>query len=80
MIHIKGQSPFVSPKEREMGLLTKAIAILPANKSVKLNKMSRINFAKIYTVEHSVRVKNIGVVAPESMVYLEGYWENAKEG
>ncbi|KAH7416791.1 hypothetical protein BKA64DRAFT_277134 [Cadophora sp. MPI-SDFR-AT-0126] len=36
-----------------------------------LGELSRVNYAKIYTVEHYVRVLNIGKVHPTSMASLE---------
>ncbi|PVH78966.1 hypothetical protein DL98DRAFT_560926 [Cadophora sp. DSE1049] len=36
-----------------------------------LGELSRVNYAKIYTVEHYVRVLNIGKVHPMSMASLE---------
>ncbi|APA05264.1 hypothetical protein sscle_01g000340 [Sclerotinia sclerotiorum 1980 UF-70] len=44
----------------------------------ELNKFSRLNYSKVYTVEHYVRVLNIGKVARESMNSLSyGYNQSA---
>ena len=40
----------------------------------RLDVASRIDFARVRTVEHNVRVKNIGEVAQNSLPYLRQYW------
>ncbi len=40
-----------------------------------LDPLSRVNFGKMYTVEHNVKVKNIGLVASGSMAKLKRYYE-----
>jgi hypothetical protein len=40
---------------------------------INVSPASRINFAKPYTIEHNVRVKNIGRVVGESVRRLELY-------
>lgn len=50
--------------EREKGLMTKhPIRIEVVNTSHKLDPLSRLNYAKLYTVEHNVKVLFIGKVA-----------------
>jgi hypothetical protein len=44
------------------------------NPEVTIDGMSRINFAKPYTVEHNIKVKNIGRVVGESVARLESYF------
>jgi hypothetical protein len=41
--------------------------------SEKFHKASRINFSKIYTIEHNVKVKNIGKVDDEYMPLIMQY-------
>jgi hypothetical protein len=50
--------------EREVGLMTnKPIRVDIKDQSHKLDPLSRLNYAKIYTVEHNVKVLFIGRVA-----------------
>ena len=46
----------------------------------KLDPLSRINFAKIYTVEHNVRIMPVGQVAEDSKYLLVTYWINEMTG
>jgi hypothetical protein len=38
--------------------------------------MSRLNYKKVYTVEHNVKVMDVGRVTRESLGVLLGYWRN----
>ena len=58
-------------------LTKKPIAVDKASEDQKLDYMSRLNFHKIYTVEHNVKVMDVGNVAGRSMPLLLGYWYNA---
>jgi hypothetical protein len=54
--------PYIS--DREEGLMTKkSIRIEIKDPSHKLDPMSRLNYAKVYTVEHNVKVLFVGKVA-----------------
>ncbi|KAF2415379.1 hypothetical protein EJ08DRAFT_571302, partial [Tothia fuscella] len=52
------------PKGKEHGM-RRPIKVRPKAHTDKLDDMSRINFAKIYTVEHNVKVYDFGKVDPE---------------
>jgi hypothetical protein len=52
--------------EGEAPLRLRPIQVIPKTPRDKLEKESRINYAKIYTVEHNVKVHFIGHVAPSS--------------
>ena len=71
---MKGSSPQPLPGER--GLVKRPIAVNPCNPSLTLDPMSRLNFGKLYTVEHNVRLRDIGVVAADSMPYLDAYFRS----
>jgi hypothetical protein len=49
------------PTFGEYGMV-ESIRVKPKAKDDKLNEMARINFAKIYTIEHNVKVLEFGVV------------------
>ncbi|KAI9696684.1 MAG: hypothetical protein M1820_008058 [Bogoriella megaspora] len=41
-----------------------------------LHPACRVNFSKTYTVEHNLKVKDAGKVAPEKLHLLTGYWRD----
>lgn len=47
-----------------------SIRVKPRTRSDRMDEMSRVNFAKIYTVEHNVKVFEFGDVRPEFMKRL----------
>jgi hypothetical protein len=56
-----------SPPDEVYGenLSKRPIRIVPKTHRDKLDSESRINYAKVYTVEHNVKVWFIGEIAPE---------------
>lgn len=58
----------------ETGMTKQPICIDPAGPDQTLHQMTRINFAKTYTVEHNFKVMTIGKVADNSMHLLEAYF------
>jgi hypothetical protein len=45
----------------------KAIKVNPDVKGAELDTSSRLNYAKVYNIEHNVKVKNFGSLNPESL-------------
>lgn len=41
-----------------------------------LQVASRLNYAKVHTVEHNVKVMDVGMVHPTSMPFFEAHWES----
>jgi len=75
VIYSAGGKPYTSPNEPRLTKDPLAVEIIsPAE---KLDRMSRIDFGKIHTVEHNVKVWPIGKIARESMPKLKEY---AREG
>jgi hypothetical protein len=62
-------------REEQAFLVNRPIAV-KMEKEQKLDKMSRINFGKHYTVEWNVKVMNVGRVVPDSMSAFVGYYYN----
>ncbi|CAN9130125.1 unnamed protein product [Alternaria alternata] len=60
--------------EKGEDLSKEPIEIKVENPDVDVNVMSRINFAKPYTIEHNVKVRNIGRVVGDSVKKLERYF------
>lgn len=74
-----GDSP-PEPLPGESPLEKLPIQMTPKSPREKLDPASRINYAKYYTVEHNVKVKFIGRLAPSShktfMMDLDTAWNN----
>ena len=78
IIYMKGEEPFQA--DDETGITKRPIMVIPAALDQKLDPMSRLNFGKVHTVEHNVRVMPVGRIDPKSLPYFEAYWEaKAKE-
>jgi hypothetical protein len=77
VIHMTGARPTGLQDGRLMN--KEPIAVDPASPDQKLNKWSRLDFRRVYTVEHNVKVKNIGHVAKRSMPYLLSYFKVVNE-
>ena len=52
------------------------IEVKPAAKDQQLDIMSRIHFGKVHTVEHNVKVMNVGHITQNSLQQFEVYWNN----
>jgi hypothetical protein len=50
------------------------IVVKVENESVTIDPMSRINFAKPYTIEHNVKILNVGRVVGESVGLVDKYF------
>jgi hypothetical protein len=70
-----GSTPTAGSGEPRM--TKEAIAVVPVSHDRKLDPMSRINFAKIYTVEHNVKVKHIGEIHEGDLYRLMGYYRKS---
>ena len=66
--HIKLQ-----PEEEEQ--LTKSpLYIKTEDPSITIDPASRINFAKVYTVEYNLKVRNLGRIISDSIQLMEEYF------
>lgn len=71
IIHMRGSEPFAGKNEPRM---TKdPLEVKPDSHDQKLDRMSRLNFGKVYTVEHNVKVMPVGSISRSSMPKLLGY-------
>jgi hypothetical protein len=73
VIYMVGTSPEADPAEK---IVKNPIAVNPAGQDQKLHPMSRINFDKMYSIEHNVKVMNVGKVADGSLHNLALYFQN----
>jgi hypothetical protein len=62
------------PNVREQGTMMVGVRIKSRRKKDKLDPMSRIDFARMYTVEHNVKVYDFGEVHKDSMDRLVSQW------
>jgi hypothetical protein len=59
---------------KETGMTKDPLVVTPAGPGDKLDPLSRIHFAKVYTIEHNMKVRNIGKIAQHSIHLLEKYF------
>lgn len=62
------------PSDGEWGML-KPIRVIPRDRRNNTDEKSRINYGKIYTVEHNVKVYDFGDVALDSLFRLRNSWK-----
>lgn len=71
IIHTGKKIPAALPQELpergERGLLPQPIRVDPDDPEQKLDPMSRVDFAKVYTIQHNVKVRSLGKVNRTSM-------------
>ena len=69
------------PKEvnGEEKLYRKAIRVVPSSPQHKLAPESRVNYAKVYTVEHNTKVWFIGEIHPGSEKTFFAAWKSTLE-
>jgi len=60
-----------APNRGEVGLLPRAIRIDSDNPGEKLDTLSRVDFGKVYTIEHNVKVRSLGQVSRDSVQALQ---------
>jgi hypothetical protein len=72
IIHDSKSEPRLSPGEPRLS--KKPIGVDLAEDTDQLSSLSRINFAKITTVEHNVRAMSVGFVNKDSVVNFMAYW------
>jgi hypothetical protein len=66
-----GKKPFMTEEEITKGLgARQPISVVPDSPRGKLDKMSRLNYAKPYTVEYNIKVWFIGRIAEKSMARI----------
>ncbi|KAF2646173.1 hypothetical protein P280DRAFT_3310 [Massarina eburnea CBS 473.64] len=74
-VYLTGTEPSYVTGERESGLRKYPIAITPAEQGMIMSPFSRLQYSKMFTVEKTVEVKDIGRVIPEDMSKLLKYWK-----
>ena len=78
VIYMQGKSSVPRPDER--GIVKEPIEVVPSSNDQKLDSMSRLNFGKVYTVEHYIRAMDVGMVSERSKLHLVTYFGNVCNG
>jgi len=69
-------NPVLLPGETSGGLLRPPIRVIPDTRRSKLSEASRLNYGKVYTVEHNVKVEFVGRIHQDYLnIFLENYTE-----
>ena len=70
---MKGTHP--APRDSDAKLGKRPIMVDAWSPEEKLDPESLVHFAKVYSVEHNVKVKPIGRISKESMKDFERNWK-----
>ena len=76
IIYMTDTRPFCLPEE-EKYLTKRPIAVDKASADQRLDPMSRVNFKKIYTIEHNMKIMNVGKATKDSLPAFIGYWRQS---
>jgi hypothetical protein len=68
-VYVAGSEPKLLPEEELPGMGNFPIVV--EDKSVTIDQSSRLNFGKLYTVEHNVKVRNVGKISKELLPRLK---------
>ena len=76
VVYSHKEKPLITPGEKTA---KKPIPIILEQEGEKLDPMTRLNFAKVYTIEHNIKVAKVGRVPQENinqlLTYLDKpYW------
>ncbi|KAJ5595259.1 uncharacterized protein N7459_001467, partial [Penicillium hispanicum] len=71
IIYMRGAHPVTRPSEPKM--TKEPLEVEPAKGDQKLDPMSRLNFGKVYTVEHNVKVLPVGRITDGSLIKFNAY-------
>lgn len=66
-------------KKSEPKMTKDPVEVEPAGPDQKLDPMSRLNFGKVYTVEHNVKVLPVGRITDGSMAQFITYVKHEYE-
>lgn len=71
VIYMRGSEP--ATKKHEPKMSKEPLEVEPAQPDQKLDPMSRLNFGKVYTVEHNVKVLPVGRITDRSIARFDSY-------
>jgi hypothetical protein len=74
VIHMTGTPARPAPFEQDM-IRKRSITVIAAAPDQKLDSMSRINFSKVHTIEHNIKVMDVGRISRDAMNDFREFWE-----
>lgn len=74
---MRGSEP--TTRSNEENTTKEPLEVKPATHDQKLDKMSRLNFGKVYTVEYNIPVMPVGVLSSRSKPKLINYAKKSFE-
>ncbi|GAQ12256.1 hypothetical protein ALT_9577 [Aspergillus lentulus] len=74
IVYMQGSVPTCKADEPRM--TKEPLEVEPARPNERLDEMSRLNFGKVYRVEHNAKVRHVGMISWTSMVKFRGYYNN----
>lgn len=74
---VPSEHPVEQPSRGERGMRPTPVQVVPNNPTEFLTPMSRINYAKMYTIEYGFRVKSFGKVHRDSQGALVYQFQDA---
>lgn len=77
IIHMEDSNPASLPGEPPMSKTP--IAVTKTSEDQKLHPASRIRFDKVFSIEHNVKVKNVGKITEKSLPWFRYYWQMEAE-
>ncbi|KAK4506244.1 hypothetical protein PRZ48_004209 [Zasmidium cellare] len=88
IIYTGREPPSLAPQEMpgrtEMAMRPIAIRVVPDDKAETLDPYSRIDFGKVHTIQHNIKVRPFGKVHASSMIALHAQfqqvWTNSASG
>jgi hypothetical protein len=72
VIYMSGTTPWLAGNE--LDVVKQPIAVDKSSEDQVLDKYSRLNFARIHSVDFNTKVMDVGFVAKNSLAYLDGYY------
>ncbi|KAK5682117.1 hypothetical protein LTS10_005242 [Elasticomyces elasticus] len=64
------------PQSGEAGMQSQPIRVVPDLPEDTLDPMTRIDYGKVHTIHHNIKIKSLGMVHPNSMTALEHqFWD-----
>ncbi len=71
IVYLRGTPPFQAPNEPRM--IKEPLEVAAESRDETIHHMSRLDFGKIHTVEHNVKVLPIGRITSRSMTRFIQY-------
>jgi hypothetical protein len=70
-VFAEGSQPVLDPME---GIVRTSLPIIVENENETIDPMSRLNFGRVYTVEHNIKVAKVGRIGQDHIKLLDDYF------